>query len=519
MKNKIKIIRAAFLFLFLGFVILTGFAQEKPMITVLPFQAIEVPEHVSKIITQLFETNIVNTGAYEVLSQNERDQILAAQAESISGCTDESCALEIGRLLAAEQIILGTVATLGTKYIINAKVIDVTTSKTLGADMISAASVEDLDTACAKLTRTLVAKAIPDIKIAETAEPETKPEAVAAEEKKPEPVVVEKEKPEPVKVEKEVKPVEPGKFNLPSYLSFAAGTVLTGAGNFTGSISFETRLKSLDAWAAYMAAEGDTAESLYSWSDSADSYSDLYERYKINSIASYSTWGLGGAALTAAPFLGDSYLSGGGKLTLAGGVLLNTAGNVFAVLSSKNAFAVKKLYAEYMSAQGDAASDAYDKYEDVYGRYNINRTAGYGLWGAGTALQIGSYFIPGNKKPVNSSFVQKLLAGAGSALFAGGSYTSALSMNAFINAQSAWKDYITAGEAAADLYDTYEKKWGNYTKLGYASYGLWAGGGLAYIAALFIPSQGSSGKTAQIPVSLNIKPALTGLGAEINIKL
>ena len=182
-------------------------AQDEARITVLPFQPIEVSASIAMIISTLFETNLVNTHAYSVLSQNERDQVLAAQEASISDCTDEACAVEIGKLLAAEQIIMGTVAALGSKYIINAKVIDVTTSKTIGADSISAASVEELDIACQKLTLSLVEKAIPGFKVA-GAEPETEPEPeVSTEvvEEQPEEdkeavstEVVEEEKPEEV---------------------------------------------------------------------------------------------------------------------------------------------------------------------------------------------------------------------------------------------------------------------------------------------------------------------------------
>ena len=82
--------------LFLFSSVLTAGAEDQPMITVLPFQSIEVSASISMIITTLFETNLVNTHAYTVLSQNERQQIMAAQETAISDCTDEACAIEIG---------------------------------------------------------------------------------------------------------------------------------------------------------------------------------------------------------------------------------------------------------------------------------------------------------------------------------------------------------------------------------------------------------------------------------------
>jgi TolB-like protein len=154
--------RIAFVSLLLVVTVFHARAQEeKPRIAVLPFQAVEVPQSIPVVITALFETNLVNTKVYTVLSQGDRDRILEAQAGSFEDYANEDHAIQIGKLLSAEQIIIGTVAVLGSKYIINAKIIDVTTSETLGAGSISAASVEDLDVACATLTNTLVTGTLP----------------------------------------------------------------------------------------------------------------------------------------------------------------------------------------------------------------------------------------------------------------------------------------------------------------------------------------------------------------------
>ncbi len=102
-------------FVLLFYVSFVGSAQEKATIAVLPFQSIEVSASVAMIITTLFETNLVNTNAYFVLSQSDRAQILAAQEASISDCSDEACAIEIGKLLSADQFIMATLAALGTR--------------------------------------------------------------------------------------------------------------------------------------------------------------------------------------------------------------------------------------------------------------------------------------------------------------------------------------------------------------------------------------------------------------------
>ena len=118
--------------------------EQYPSIAVLPFDAITVSESDAAVLSGLFETALVKTGVFSVIEQNQISEILEAQKQSLSGCTDESCAVEVGKLLSASQIILGTVSTVGGKYIINAKIIDVTLGKNIRADKVEAASLADL---------------------------------------------------------------------------------------------------------------------------------------------------------------------------------------------------------------------------------------------------------------------------------------------------------------------------------------------------------------------------------------
>ena len=96
------------------------------------------------MFTELFETGLVNTGVFQVIEQNRIKEIVEAQKYSLEGCTDEACAVEFGRLLAADRIILGTVSSLGGRYIITAKIINVETGENIKADKVSAASIDGL---------------------------------------------------------------------------------------------------------------------------------------------------------------------------------------------------------------------------------------------------------------------------------------------------------------------------------------------------------------------------------------
>ena len=123
--------------------VITG-AQERPRTAVIPLNPIGVSSSEAQGLTALLETGLVNTEVFEVVEQSQISEILEAQEHSISDCTDEGCAVEFGKLLAAEQIILGTVSRLGSTYVINAKVIDVRTGRNLKAAKVDASSLEEL---------------------------------------------------------------------------------------------------------------------------------------------------------------------------------------------------------------------------------------------------------------------------------------------------------------------------------------------------------------------------------------
>ena len=118
--------------------------EENPRVAVLPFNNIGTSKADAQVVTGLFETALVKAGVYNVIEQNQVEDILEAQAHSLGGCTDEACAIEFGKLLSAEQIILGTLSTLGASYILNAKIIDITLGKNIKAEKVSADSLESM---------------------------------------------------------------------------------------------------------------------------------------------------------------------------------------------------------------------------------------------------------------------------------------------------------------------------------------------------------------------------------------
>lgn len=125
-----------FFFLLLG---LSLAAEEGlPNIAVIPLNPINMAKSEASTITGLLETSLVKTRSFNIIEQTQMQQLLDAQELSLLDCTDEKCAIKVGQLLSAEQMVIGSLSQISNKFIINVKIIDVATGKNLNAEKIDA---------------------------------------------------------------------------------------------------------------------------------------------------------------------------------------------------------------------------------------------------------------------------------------------------------------------------------------------------------------------------------------------
>lgn len=104
---------------------------DKPIITVLDFETSEVAEAEMKSIINILSSGLFKTGCFTVIDVAQRETVLKELEFSMSGCTDESCMLEIGKMLSAELIVGGSMSRLGSKIVLSAKMIETETSRTM----------------------------------------------------------------------------------------------------------------------------------------------------------------------------------------------------------------------------------------------------------------------------------------------------------------------------------------------------------------------------------------------------
>ncbi len=128
-----------------SFVCGTAAGDEKPRLAVMSFTSVDGSTESSNAgLTLFFETAIQDTGAYDVIEQSRVTDILKGQEYSHMDFTDSSTAVKIGKLLSANNIVLGASGKFEGEYFLNVKIIEVETGKILNAERTIASSLSEL---------------------------------------------------------------------------------------------------------------------------------------------------------------------------------------------------------------------------------------------------------------------------------------------------------------------------------------------------------------------------------------
>ena len=77
-------------------------------------------------------SELLNLGKFRVMERSQISSILQEQGFQHSGaCDGGTCAVEVGKLLSVEQIVLGTVAKVGRTYSLTARLVNVQSGEVL----------------------------------------------------------------------------------------------------------------------------------------------------------------------------------------------------------------------------------------------------------------------------------------------------------------------------------------------------------------------------------------------------
>jgi hypothetical protein len=105
-------------------------------LAVLDLQAYGISESEASALSDMLRSSVTKTilaekdrlsNTYRLIERSQMDKILGEFQIQNSGCTDLSCAVEFGKLLNADRIIIGSVSLVGSTYMVIARIIDVET--------------------------------------------------------------------------------------------------------------------------------------------------------------------------------------------------------------------------------------------------------------------------------------------------------------------------------------------------------------------------------------------------------
>lgn len=132
--------------------------ESLPLVAVLNLALSSIPEDEAVIIVDLIGSAMANTGVFRILERGQRDKMLEELEFSYSDMADEGTQIEIGKQLAADRIITGSLGALADRYILNIKLIDVERGETLSASYQVYKSMNDLIDNADRLVVDLVSK-------------------------------------------------------------------------------------------------------------------------------------------------------------------------------------------------------------------------------------------------------------------------------------------------------------------------------------------------------------------------
>jgi len=138
------------------FTLLPVQAQSLPLITVMDFESTAVSDAELLPVVDLVTTIIYETGHYRVLERSQRYKLLEEMEFSLTGLIDESSQIKMGRLLASDLVVLGSLADTSGTYMLTMRLVNVETGETGNSVSGSFRSMDELQLGVRPMVYSLV---------------------------------------------------------------------------------------------------------------------------------------------------------------------------------------------------------------------------------------------------------------------------------------------------------------------------------------------------------------------------
>ena len=98
-------------------------------IAIIDFEGIGISNDEARVLTQRLTSEMINIGVYQVLERSEMKRLLDEQKFQYSGCVDLNCAVELGKMLGAKYMVVGTISKVGRTFTVDSRLIYVESSE------------------------------------------------------------------------------------------------------------------------------------------------------------------------------------------------------------------------------------------------------------------------------------------------------------------------------------------------------------------------------------------------------
>jgi TolB-like protein len=99
--------------------------EEKMTIAIMDFVSKDMGKEEASKVSEIIRTQMVSSGLFIVIERAQMDKILKEQSFQQTGCTDVSCAVEMGKLLSARKMLVGSLMRMGGTVVITGRLVDV----------------------------------------------------------------------------------------------------------------------------------------------------------------------------------------------------------------------------------------------------------------------------------------------------------------------------------------------------------------------------------------------------------
>ena len=106
-------------------------------------------------ISEMLTTALIQSNRFQVLERSQLDKILEEQALELTGAIDEETAVDVGKLLGIDAVVVGSARFLKNQIEIDARIVDAENGKAHVAAGVSAADESKLRKAANELVKKL----------------------------------------------------------------------------------------------------------------------------------------------------------------------------------------------------------------------------------------------------------------------------------------------------------------------------------------------------------------------------